>query len=129
MRLLLDTHVFLWATTDPERLSTVAKEILTSSDNRAFLSAASTWEIAIKAHLGRLSLRESAAKWIPSAMQEAGVYPIDILQRHTYVAATLPNYHADPFDRMLISQALIENMSLITADRQILRYEVETIRV
>ena len=121
--LLLDSHVLLWWMLDPDRLSqpTIA-EIIRGQD-RVFVSAATIWEIEIKRTAGRLELPGS----VVTHADEEGFTPLPIMARHAAMAAALPTHHKDPFDRMLVAQASIERLTLVTADRDIARYDVATL--
>jgi PIN domain nuclease of toxin-antitoxin system len=124
---LLDTSIFLWALTDPSRLTSRAHGILTGQREALWLSAASAWEIAVKNQLGKLPLPESPARCIPEWMKAGGIHTLDITHRHALGVGELPLHHQDPFDRILITQARLEGMVLLTADRIFKKYEVETI--
>ena len=113
----------------PERLSKRTRTLVASSDNELFLSAASAWEIAIKHALGKLRLPEPPEEYIPSLMNRTGVTPLPILHRHALRVAALPAHHGDPFDRLLIAQAQLEQLPVLTADRAFQLYDVETINV
>ena len=128
MRLLLDTHVFLWLLAQPERLG---NHIGTLQDpgNQLFFSAASSWEIAIKAQLGRLELPEDPKRYVPDRMRAIGTEPLPIQHTHALAAGDLPPLHRDPFDRLLVAQARDLRLRIVTADSQIARYEVETLLV
>jgi PIN domain nuclease of toxin-antitoxin system len=124
MRYLLDTGVWLWSQTRPERLGKRAIKLLSSvpEGDELFLSAASAWEISIKFHLGKLPLPEPPALYLPSRMR--GLVPLPITHAHALAAGELPLHHADPFDRLLIAQARLEGMVLLTADRNFRKYDV-----
>ena len=122
MRLLLDTHIALWALTDNARLSAHAIELLDDLDNEIYVSAASIWEIGIKHGSGRSQMPFSGADAI-GYFQQAGYRLLDIKPEHAAAAGALPPLHSDPFDRMLIAQAQIEPMQLITHDRIVSRYD------
>lgn len=124
MRLLLDTHVWLWTLTTPERLRPETLALLSDSQNELFLSVASCWEIAIKYRLGRLPLPEPPKVFIPARLARDGIHVLVVELHHTYEIAELPRHHNDPFDRMLVSQARSEGMTLVTADAQLRTYEV-----
>ena len=119
LRLLLDTHVFLWWRTDSQRLRRPARDAISTADI-VFVSAATAWEAAIKAALGRLKLPDS----IESGVMESGFEKLPISFSHAERAASLPGHHADPFDRMLVAQAQVEGLTLVTHDRRIEPYEV-----
>ncbi len=128
MRLLLDTQVWLWMLAAPERLASDSRTLLASAETELLLSAASAWEIAIKYGLGKLELPESPAKYIPRMMVHTSVIPLPIHHRHALHVAGLPAHHRDPFDRLLVAQAQMEKVPIISADPQLCRYDVEVIR-
>lgn len=125
MRLLLDTQCWLWMQVSPEHFSAEARAILVSPETELLLSAASSWEIAIKHSLGRLPLPEPPAKYVPSRMESSGVEPLPVQHTHALQAAALPLHHRDPFDRLLVAQAQVERVPILTADRQLEAYDVE----
>ena len=126
MKYLLDTNVFLCALAAPEKLNRRARELLSGEgQGELFLSAASSWEISIKHTLGRLELPESPAKYIPTWLQRWGLRALDITHLHALAVGELPSHHQDPFDRVLIAQAKLEQMVLLTADRIFGKYPVE----
>ncbi|MFI5093802.1 MAG: type II toxin-antitoxin system VapC family toxin [Candidatus Acidiferrales bacterium] len=127
MKYLLDTSVFLWSLGAEHKLNRKARELLSSSETELYLSAASSWEIAIKFALGSLLLPKPPSQFIPSAMGLLAVRALDITHFHSLAAGNLPPHHRDPFDRMLIAQASEEKMVLLTADRIFQKYEVEMI--
>lgn len=129
MKLLFDTHAWLWQSLAPERLSAEAKAAITSPQNETYLSVASMWEIIIKASLGKLSLPMPATEYIPSRMAAMGDRPLPIEQAHVLQVAHLPLHHKDPFDRLLVAQAQSEGMCLLTADPLVVQYEVQHLRV
>jgi PIN domain nuclease of toxin-antitoxin system len=118
MRLLLDTHAFLWAATEPSMLSERARAAIEASDNEILLSTASVWEMAIKASIGRLSVLTTAnlATVVSDQLRQlaCGVLPVRL--DHALRLASLPPVHRDPFDRMLIAQALLDGLTLVTRD-------------
>jgi PIN domain nuclease of toxin-antitoxin system len=128
VRILLDTQCFLWMHSDPERLSRRARRLLTDVDNDLLLSAASAWEIAIKAALGKLRLPEPIPEYVTSRMAEAAVQGLAIEHAHALRVATLPGHHTDPFDRLLIAQAEIEDLAILTSDRQFSEYDVRVLQ-
>lgn len=128
MRVLLDTQVWLWMLAAPERLSEPARALVIATDNELLLSAASAWEIAIKYALGKLRLPEAPGDLIPRLMTRTGITPLPIHHRHALHVASLPTRHRDPFDRLLIAQAQIEQLPILTADRSFALYEVELLR-
>lgn len=127
MRVLLDTQVWLWMLALPARLSADSRALLAAAENELLLSAASAWEIAIKHGLGKLQLPESPAKYIPRMMVHTSVIPLPIHHRHALHVAELPEYHRDPFDRLLIAQAQVEGVPIISADPQFRQYDVEVL--
>ncbi|MGA9348937.1 MAG: type II toxin-antitoxin system VapC family toxin [Anaerolineae bacterium] len=127
MKVLLDTHSFLWWITDSPRLSAWAREVIRDSNNELFFSAASGWEIAIKAQLGRLQLPDNLEQFIKDQLSLNTILALPIQLHHALHVHTLPQHHRDPFDRMLVAQSQVENLPILTADSQIAQYDVETI--
>ena len=125
MRLLLDTQVWLWMVVTPDRLSPAARRLVSSDDNDLVLSAASAWEIAIKHTLGKLKLPGAPGDLVPEWMTRTGVTPLAVLHRHALHVTSLPPHHRDPFDRLLVAQAQVEDLTVLTADRQFERYAVK----
>ncbi len=128
-RLLLDTHVWLWSITTPYKLGREGIRLLENTRNELFLSAASSWEIAIKYSLGRLPLPEPPHKFIPPRLIRDGIKPLPVEHHHACHVANLPDLHRDPFDRLLIAQAQTENLAFITADQKLKDYNVEIILI
>ncbi len=118
MKLLLDTHVFLWWRSDDRRLGLTAREAIAAADV-VFVSAATAWEAGIKAALGRLRFPES----IESGVEQSGFEKLPITMAHAERAARLPQHHGDPFDRMLVAQSEIEDLTLVTNDRVMAAYD------
>lgn len=127
MKLLLDTQVFLWWIVDEESLSDHARNLMRDGSNILFLSAASAWEIAIKASIGRLDIGGEPAQVIAEQMAANAIQPLPIQVSHALHTYDLPAHHRDPFDRLLIAQSQVENLPILTADRLISRYEVNTV--
>ncbi|MBE3587427.1 MAG: type II toxin-antitoxin system VapC family toxin [Thermoanaerobacteraceae bacterium] len=127
MRMLLDTPVFLWWITDNPQLSPLAREIIGSGENELFLSAASGWEMAIKAKLGKLQLPDGIHSFIADQLVINNFTALPIQMSHALHVYTLPDYHRDPFDRLLIAQAQVEDLPILTADQQIARYPVKVV--
>ena len=127
MRILLDTQAWLWMLMGPERFSLYALGIVEDASNELVLSAASAWEIGIKHELGRLELPGAPESVIPDLMLRSGVEALPISHAHTLRASTLPPYHRDPFDRLLVAQAQMEGVPILTADSQIPLYDVDVI--
>lgn len=126
MRYLLDTGVFLWSNGAPEKLNRQATTILSSSSSEVYLSAASSWEIAIKFALHTLRLPTPPSQFVPDALRILSIRSLEISHFHSLAAGELPPHHRDPFDRMLIAQARSEQMVLLTADKVFANYNVET---
>jgi PIN domain nuclease of toxin-antitoxin system len=127
MKFLLDTNVFLWGLSEEYKLNLTAQEILTSSTSELYFSAVGSWEIAIKFALGSLPLPKAPSEYIPHALRVWALRALDITHEHALRAGELPAHHRDPFDRMLIAQALSEQMTLLTADRVFQKYKVDLI--
>jgi PIN domain nuclease of toxin-antitoxin system len=120
LKLLLDTQVLLWVLTRPGRLSTAAADAIETGENRIFVSIASPWEISIKTALGNLTPPDD----LEFQLNEKRFELLPIALRHTEAVASLPHHHGDPFDRMLVAQAQVDGMTLVTSDRGIRRYAV-----
>lgn len=127
MTVLLDTQCWLWWLVSPEKLSPAALATLADAGNTLLLSAASSWEIAIKHSLGKLPLPEPPEQFVPSRMARDGITPLAVQHVHALRVAALPLHHRDPFDRILIAQAQLEGIPVMTADPVFGRYEVEII--
>ena len=112
----------------PERFSAASRALVVAPETDLFLSAASAWEISIKFALGKLDLPAAPSRFIPSLMAQTGVTPLPILHSHALHVAELPPHHRDPFDRMLIAQAQLERLPILTADPRFGAYEVEVLR-
>ena len=127
MRLLLDTQIFLWFLSDESRIPAEAREAIESSENSVLVSAASVWEIAIKASIGRLKIARTDVRKLPELIGASGFDELPVLARHAAAVSTLPMHHRDPFDRLLIAQTRTEGLALVTIDPAIRRYDVETL--
>jgi len=127
MKALLDTHAFLWWITDDQRLSSRVREIIADKANEILFSAASAWEIAIKTGLGRLQLPADPEIFISEQLELNAIEALPVRIGHALHVYQLPSYHRDPFDRLLIAQAQLEKLPILTADPQISRYPVEVI--
>lgn len=123
MRLLLDTHTLLWWLADDPRLADPARSEIADPANDVLVSAASAWEIAIKAALGKLSLPDD----LEEQLAGNSFSPLPILVRHALAVRDLPDHHRDPFDRLLVAQARIEDLTIVTADACIPRYDVSVL--
>lgn len=124
MRLLLDTHIFLWAAGNPEEIAEPARLAIANSQNQVYVSAAVAWEITIKTTLGKLKVPGDPATWFPARVRSLGFAHLPILPEHALAVGTLPDHHRDPFDRILIAQAHLEGMHFVTRDPQIQKYPV-----
>jgi len=120
MKLLLDTHAFLWWDSGDAHLPETLRSAIASPRNEVYVSAVTVWEIAIKRASGKLNFLASAAK----AIEDHGFLPLAITVEHAECAGALPQLHRDPFDRLLVAQAQLEGLVLVTVDEQILRYQV-----
>ncbi len=127
MRVLLDTHAFLWWITDSEKLSARARRVIAAADNEVFFSAASGWEIAIKARLGRVVLPEDPERFIPAQLDANGFQILPVHLRHALRVSALPDLHRDPFDRLLIAQAALEGLTILSGDKQLSGYSVKVV--
>lgn len=128
MRLLLDTHIFLWFTSQPAALEPAALALIEDAGNEVFLSAAVAWEISIKHARGKLTLPMDPRGYVISRMQATGMRDLPITQDHALATALLPNIHSDPFDRIMIAQAQLEGMTFVTRDEHALGYPVAALR-
>jgi len=124
MRILLDTQIFLWLQAEPERFSPGTLSMLSDRANQLFLSAASAWEIAIKSALGKLELPAPPFQYVPRRMAQSGIAAMPVQIAHALRAGLLPLHHRDPFDRMLVAQALVERMPLMSVDPRLSPYGV-----
>ncbi|MDZ4729468.1 MAG: type II toxin-antitoxin system VapC family toxin [Xanthomonadales bacterium] len=121
MTLLLDTHVLLWAASEPQRLSAKARTLLLDSANQLVFSAASLWEISIKSSLARSGFKVDARRlW--RMLLVNGYRELPITSEHTVAVNELPALHKDPFDRILVAQARVEGLLLLTADKKVAKY-------
>ena len=125
MNFILDTHSFLWFIAGDERLSSRARLFISDTANSPFLSIASLWEMAIKLSIGKLKLAQPIEVMIPYQMEINGIRLLDIKLEHVVIVATLPYHHRDPFDRLLIAQAMAEQMPIVTRDTQFGAYNIE----
>ena len=126
MRVLLDTHAFLWFMAGDARLSQKAREAMSDENAELFLSAASVWEMAIKAALGRLQLPLPVADYVAEKIHDGfQVMPIDWV--HAAAVQKLPFHHRDPFDRLIIAQAQVEKLPLVSGDRLFRKYDIQLV--
>ncbi len=126
MKILLDTCTFLWIAADAPELSEEARRAFEDPDNEVFLSSASAWEIAIKHALGRLPLPQPPERFVPSERKRHGAASLPIDEESALHLGRLPDLHRDPFDRILVSQAIVGGMAILTPDPLIARYPVRT---
>jgi PIN domain nuclease of toxin-antitoxin system len=124
MRLLLDTQAWLWLQVSPERLNDEAMALAEHPETELLLSAASSWEMSVKYAIGRLPLPVPPARYVPDRMRSNGVRGLPVTHRHTLHVAELPAHHRDPFDRLLIAQAQLDKLTILTADRIFEKYDV-----
>lgn len=127
MRLLLDTCTFLWVITDAPDLSATARARFTDPANEVFLSAASAWEIGIKWRRGRLPLPQPATSFVPDQREAHGISALGIDEESALHVTRLPDLHRDPFDRMLVSQAIVHGLVLLTPDPLVTQYPARTL--
>jgi len=126
MKLLLDTATFLHAALEPKKLSARAAKLLLDPENERYLSVVSSWEIAIKYSLGKLRLPNGPGHFIPTHREHMGATILPLDEESVFHVTRLPHLHRDPFDRILISQAIVHGMSLLTSDPEMSRYPVRT---
>jgi PIN domain nuclease of toxin-antitoxin system len=125
--MLLDTHAFLWWIAGDERLSRRAAQAIADGGNEIFVSAASIWEIAIKGRLGRLGIPGDPGAFIGGQIVENAFRGLPIDAAHALRIWSLPDHHQDPFDRMLVAQAQVEGLKLVSRDPLVAKYDVEVI--
>jgi len=127
VKLLIDTCTFLWANSDSARLSPLARQLYVDPANDLYLSAISAWEIAVKHMAGRLSLPEPAAHYIPSRRTANGIHTLELNEEAVLQLAKLPPIHGDPFDRILVCQAIVHGLAILTPDEWIMQYPVRVL--
>lgn len=120
LRLLLDTHVVIWALSDPERLSAKTRAAIEAEENEIFVSVVSPWELAIKGPREGLRLPDN----LEAEVDRRGFDLLPVLFRHTEPIGSMPHHHRDPFDRMLVAQAITDGLAIVTADRKLTSYQV-----
>jgi PIN domain nuclease of toxin-antitoxin system len=125
--MILDTQAFLWFVSDLSKLGKKARSAINDPDNEIYLSLASTWEMAIKVSLGKLKITEPVERFIPQQLQLNSLRQLDITFRHVAGVVNLPFHHRDPFDRLLVSQALLEGMPIVSADKAFDAYDIERV--
>ena len=126
-RFLLDTQVWLWMQTDPDRFNRRSRALIEDSGNELFLSSASAWEIAIKHGLGKLDLPAPPETYVPERMRRSGTTPLAVEHAHALRTAELPKHHRDPFDRLMVAQAQLLRLPIITADSIFGAYDVRLV--
>ena len=126
MKVLLDTCTFLWILADAPQLSATALDLFTDPAKDVYLSSVSTWEIAVKHALGRLPLPEPLSNFIPAMRSAHGIEPLSLDEESTLYTSRLPGHHRDPFDRMLICQAIVRDLVILTPDDEIRQYPAKT---
>lgn len=124
MNLLLDTHIFIWWDSDPTQLSNQARTLCEDADNTLFLSLASVWEMQIKPQLGKLRFNRPLEELVASQQQANGLQILPLELHHIYALAALPPHHKDLFGRLLIAQARVENLTLVSVDAIFAQYPV-----
>ena len=126
MRILLDTCTFLWIAAGSRELSDAAREAFQQPDNEVFLSAVSAWEIAVKHALGRLPLPAPPHNYVPRLRDQHGILPLALEEEAVLHVSRLPDLHRDPFDRMLVAQAIVHGLTIVTPDPLVLQYPART---
>ena len=124
MKLLLDTHVLLWAASEPEQLTAAARDALEDGTNDVFVSVVSAWEIAIKQSLGKLELAKPAEQWLPDVLRRTGFELAEVGLAAALRVRALPWHHRDPFDRLLVAQATEDGYTVVTRDSAFEAYGV-----
>jgi PIN domain nuclease of toxin-antitoxin system len=127
VKYLLDSVVWLWSIRTPERIGRRGMEILRDGTEEIYFSAATAWEIGIKARLGKLTLPAAPAICIPQFMAKQGLRPLPVTHLHAFKVYDLPPHHDDPFDRLIIAQAMVEQFVILTSDRAFAKYPVDLI--
>jgi PIN domain nuclease of toxin-antitoxin system len=127
VRLLLDTHVWLWWMLDSPRLPDAARALVLDPSATLYFSAASGWEIAIKYASGKLPLPSAPATYVPARLEGSDFRVVDVRLEHTLAVADLPRHHDDPFDRILVAQTIVEGFRLLTADRRLTMYSTDVV--
>lgn len=127
MKFLIDTHCWIWCFTAPEKLNESAQKMIVDHHNDIFLSVASIWEIVIKYSLGKLHLPLPPREYIPERLAKHNMTSLPIVDSHVMQVGELPNHHRDPFDRLLVAQAIVEKIPILTADAKLKKYNVKII--
>ena len=124
MRILLDTHTILWWVGDSDQLSTLARDLISDPQTSNVLSVVTLWEVAIKYHLGRLRIPGTPEEFFANLTEHLDLTMLPIEMAYAFTAAALPLHHRDPFDRMLIAQAIVEQVPILSSDARLARYPV-----
>jgi len=127
VKYLLDTIVWLWSVGPSKTIGTAGLEILASREEEIYLSAASSWEIAIKTRLGKFQLPEPPGRYVPKRLIDQDIRSLPINQDHSLKVYDLPLHHSDPFDRIIIAQAIVEDMVVLTSDRVFEKYPIDVV--
>lgn len=127
MKYLLDSVVWLWSIGSVEKINKRGHEILNSGESEIYFSAAAVWELSIKARLGKLTLPSPPARCVPEFMAKQRLLPLPVTHFHAVKVYDLDSHHTDPFDRLMIAQAILEKMVILTADRAFKKYPVELV--
>ena len=127
MRLLLDTHTFLWFVNDNPKLSDRLKDIIEDTNNVSYLSVASLWEMSIKFNLGKLTLNPNYEEFVEREVKTSTIQLLNIELEHLKVNSTLPFHHRDPFDRLIITQSIVEQIPIVSVDSAFDKYSVSVI--
>jgi len=127
MKYLLDTMVWLWSVGPSEKIGAAGRQVFEDGTSEIYLSAVSSWEIAIKARLGKYKLPETPGRYVSKKLDQQGIRPLPVTLDHSLKVFSLPLYHHDPFDHLLIAQAILERMVILTSDRFFEKYPVEVL--
>jgi PIN domain nuclease of toxin-antitoxin system len=127
MKYLLDTVVWLWSLDSVERLNHRALDLLNSGEKTIYFSAATAWEVSIKASLGKLQLPSPPAKCVPAFTERQRLRALPVTNLHAVKVYDLPHHHRDPFDRLIIAQAMAEELTILTADNDFKKYSVDLV--
>jgi PIN domain nuclease of toxin-antitoxin system len=125
VKYLLDSMVWLWSVDSVEKINQTCRDLLENGHQEIYFSAATAWELSIKARLGKLRLPGPPAHCIPAFIAKQGLRPLPVTHLHAVKVYDLPPHHQDPFDRLIIAQAITENMTVLTADRDFRTYPVD----
>lgn len=126
-KILMDTCIFLWMIHEPERISSKARTLFISEKSELFMSVASVWEILVKHQLGKISLPKNAKAYIRKLCEEKNIKIIELNYEDVLTLLNVPKHHKDPFDHMLICQAINKKLAIMTPDKHIHRYDVEVV--